>query len=438
MTMPLVVYALSRSELGIDIGMNGHRAFLDGFFNSLPFMIGLIEIAADDIRHLAANSAAARFFNTKPEAIPQQWFSQLGMPRETIRLWLKHCHTARRTGAPIQFDYASAEGGEQRWFSATVSTIAAPSGPPFQLSYLIQEITDRKQREYRLEALTALSTALRAASTRAEMLPIILDQVLALLNVEGALLATTHPIHNEMVIALGRGWWASATGQRLAPNHDLGRQTLANGQAFLIAFQRQHLVGPAVHNRFGNLGLRAGRINGHDTAVHVQQPHQLGNGRDFVGFVGHFDLPQHQPIGARPGADHMQGVAFPPPVMRAPQALAVNGYHFPGRERRHRLHPLHKAALERLRVQQPKHPSKRVVRRNAVRQLQKPLQPLPLGFPKGFHFHPTFGPTHNRTDGNGHYVQQQMVPPPPGARIGQLGQGVRQGLQRSFRHRGSW
>jgi PAS domain S-box-containing protein len=57
-----------------------------------------------------------------------------------------------------------------------------------------RDITERKQRERELEAIATVSAALRTAASHAEMLPVILDQLLDLLNVEGAALAMRNPV----------------------------------------------------------------------------------------------------------------------------------------------------------------------------------------------------------------------------------------------------
>jgi len=95
------------------------------------------------------------------------------------------------------------------------------------------DITHRKQHERELEAIATVSAALRTASTRAEMLPIILDQLLDLLKAEGAALAMRDPISGETAVELGRGEWADWTDTRLPPDAGLSGQVMATGQPYL-------------------------------------------------------------------------------------------------------------------------------------------------------------------------------------------------------------
>jgi signal transduction histidine kinase len=75
-----------------------------------------------------------------------------------------------------------------------------------------RDITDRKQRERELEAIAAIAMALRAASTRAEMLPVIVQQTADLLTADGAALVLRDPATDQSVIALGLGVSADSTG----------------------------------------------------------------------------------------------------------------------------------------------------------------------------------------------------------------------------------
>ena len=64
---------------------------------------------------------------------------------------------------------------------------------------------EARQRTAELETLAAVSAALRVAATRAEMLPIILDQALAALEAQSAALALRDPASGGLVIQHGRG-----------------------------------------------------------------------------------------------------------------------------------------------------------------------------------------------------------------------------------------
>ena len=96
-----------------------------------------------------------------------------------------------------------------------------------------QDITARKQHERELEIVAAVSAALRAAQNRAKMAPVILDQLILLLEVEGAALEVLDANGGEAIIELGHGAWESLTGQRIPAGAGLTRQVLESGRPYL-------------------------------------------------------------------------------------------------------------------------------------------------------------------------------------------------------------
>ena len=96
-----------------------------------------------------------------------------------------------------------------------------------------QDITRRKQHEREVEAIATVSTALRTAPTRAEMLPVILDQLMDLLNADGVALATRDPATDETVIELARREWTYWSGERLLPGEGISGQVIATGQPYV-------------------------------------------------------------------------------------------------------------------------------------------------------------------------------------------------------------
>lgn len=110
------------------------------------------------------------------------------------------------------------------------------------------EITVRKHRE--MEAIIAMTTALRSASSRSEIVPVVIEQLLDLLKADGASLAVIDPASSEMVIEIGRGSWANWTGLRLNPGEGISGHVIETGQCYLnndvqseMRFARPELIG---------------------------------------------------------------------------------------------------------------------------------------------------------------------------------------------------
>ncbi|HLF24778.1 MAG TPA: PAS domain S-box protein [Anaerolineae bacterium] len=115
-----------------------------------------------------------------------------------------------------QFRYRHKDG-RWLWIEATgTNLLAEPSVQAFVVNY--RDISDRVQYQRDLEALVSVAAALRASTTRADMLPVILNQLIVLLKVDGAALVTRAAVNDEMVVALARGSWSDWTGLHLKPD----------------------------------------------------------------------------------------------------------------------------------------------------------------------------------------------------------------------------
>jgi PAS domain S-box-containing protein len=91
------------------------------------------------------------------------------------------------------------------------------------------------RRANELEALAEVSSALRKAPTRADMLPIILDKLCHLIKSDGAALFIRDPATQEAVIELNRGSGTDVTGLRIPPGQGIGGHVIATGRPYLTS-----------------------------------------------------------------------------------------------------------------------------------------------------------------------------------------------------------
>jgi PAS domain S-box-containing protein len=124
---------------------------LSSFFNSGAMMMGIVELHDHDIRHLSDNLTAAQFFGTTPEALKNQFATDLGVERSHLNLWIAHYQEAMQNQAPVKFEYSHLNPDGQKWLSATVYPIESPPGSLPQFSYIVEDITDRKRSKEALE-----------------------------------------------------------------------------------------------------------------------------------------------------------------------------------------------------------------------------------------------------------------------------------------------
>jgi len=123
--------------------------------------------------------------------------------------------------------------GSQYAEEMTITPLTSEDGSIRRFIAIKQDVSEREQRERALTVVANVSSALRSARTREEMLPVILDQLIEQLDVEAALLAIHHPVGDEMVIELGRGLWQQASGERIPPGKGLARWVMDGDQAYL-------------------------------------------------------------------------------------------------------------------------------------------------------------------------------------------------------------
>jgi PAS domain S-box-containing protein len=95
------------------------------------------------------------------------------------------------------------------------------------------DLSERVQRERERSLIVEVAAALRTARNRSEMFPIILDQLLALLEAQGAALFLLLPGDEGNLIALGRGTWEAATGERFPAGVGVVGRVIATGEIYL-------------------------------------------------------------------------------------------------------------------------------------------------------------------------------------------------------------
>ena len=179
-------------------------------------------------------------------------------------------------------------------------------------------------------------------------------------------------------------------------------------EAALVAFERQNIVGLRFADGLGNLFLATHGINGHDTAREVQRAQQLGNGRYFVALGSDLALAEHQPIFARPSADHVDGFTTLGAVMTAPQGLPVDGHDLGGKALAQALRPVGETLRKLPRIKEGEDASKSIMAGNPVGQFEKARQPIALGFAEACKLDKTLRPAKQRADGNHQNIMEGM------------------------------
>lgn len=127
------------------------ESILRSFFNSASMLMGIVELYPEDIRHLTDNLTSAQFFGTTTAAMKNRCATEMGVPKAALEMWLSHYRAAQDTGMPVKFEYKHLTPGGEKWLAASVCPIFGITSDRPRFSYIVEDISDRKQAEFALQ-----------------------------------------------------------------------------------------------------------------------------------------------------------------------------------------------------------------------------------------------------------------------------------------------
>jgi putative nucleotidyltransferase with HDIG domain len=160
---------------------------------------------------------------------------------DQVRMLREYAGRAIAEKNDFEYDLEAVLPSRKRiYLSSRMHPILDSQGRVVRLLGTVQDFTARKQRERELEAVATVSAALRGAATRAEMIPVILDQMLSLLEADGVMMTLPLPDSRDLLVEMGRGTWASATGGKIPLSSETVAQALSSGRPYLKNEVRKH------------------------------------------------------------------------------------------------------------------------------------------------------------------------------------------------------
>ncbi|MBN2084102.1 MAG: GAF domain-containing protein [Anaerolineales bacterium] len=105
--------------------------------------------------------------------------------------------------------------GTTAWLEQRVVTVQNGSEDADTVEGVIRDITENEQRDRELKAIASVASAMRSAPTRTDIYPIVLQQLMDLLQADGVALAMKDGANDDMVVELAIGVWADRTGKRI-------------------------------------------------------------------------------------------------------------------------------------------------------------------------------------------------------------------------------
>ena len=233
---------------------------LRSFFNSGSMMMGIVELVEDDILHLADNQKTAEFFGATPKAMANRLASENGVPKPHIQMWVDRYREAERIAAPVSFEYPHQAETGVKWLLATVCPIASNSNGRPRFSYIVENISDRKEAEAQLQhnflweqTLARLSEQMRQTLDLKTILKTTTEEVRAILNCDRVALYQFHPDWSgDFVFESVAEGWLPLVGteesvikdthlQETAGGRYSNHQSLAVANIYQMGFQSCHV-----------------------------------------------------------------------------------------------------------------------------------------------------------------------------------------------------
>jgi PAS domain S-box-containing protein len=155
-----------RERRQAETALQESESTLRSFFDTAPFMMGIVEALPEDLVHLSANAASARFLKTSQDAVRGRKSSELGVAPSVISQWLDQIREARRRQGPVEAEFSCVMQDRTYQLSTTISELPAPEGQPPRFCYVAEDVTDKKQleqqflRAQRLESIGTLASGI--------------------------------------------------------------------------------------------------------------------------------------------------------------------------------------------------------------------------------------------------------------------------------------
>jgi PAS domain S-box-containing protein len=150
---------------------------------------------------------------------------------------------ANRQPALREYRLRHKETGEYSFIEDHVVPQLNAAGEVIATFGVARDVTKRKQRERELEAVASLGSVLRAALTRSEMIPAILDQLMKLIPIDSAALALRDPVKGDVIIEQATGNFSLASGIRLPGGQGVVGEVINSGLSYISSESIPHPFG---------------------------------------------------------------------------------------------------------------------------------------------------------------------------------------------------
>jgi len=131
----------------INAALEASQASVQSFYDSAPFMMGIADLDGDRTVAVSGNRAIAEFLAQLPENLPGQTGSELGTPEDMERLWVDAYRRSQERRESVRFEYQFPHVNGLRWLAATTTFIDIGAAGRPRFSFVVEDITERREAE---------------------------------------------------------------------------------------------------------------------------------------------------------------------------------------------------------------------------------------------------------------------------------------------------
>jgi PAS domain S-box-containing protein len=136
------------------------RALLESFYDNSTFLMGVVELEGEQVTILHANSATARFFGLEDQKIERRDYAELGTIREVDAVWFDNFRLSQSEASSVRFEYRRANSSRDIWLAVVVEYLGESSQGKSRFSFIVEDITERKEAENFNQALSRINESL--------------------------------------------------------------------------------------------------------------------------------------------------------------------------------------------------------------------------------------------------------------------------------------
>jgi PAS domain S-box-containing protein len=238
-----------------------NEAVLRSFFDSPGIMRGIVEVVNNDLLYITGNTVTADFYGRTQIELRNQTATALGVPQDTIQLWISHYKASQASGQPVSFVYAHQTDKEEKWFASVVNFLGLTAQQQPRFAYTVRDITDIKRLEAQLVQAQKMEAIGQLAGGVAHDFNNILQAINGFTEMAQDDLEPHHPAYASLTEVAKAGTRAAKlVGQ-------------------LLAFSRRQILEPAhldLNEVVGNLLGMLERVIGEHIRLDLIPGHHLG------------------------------------------------------------------------------------------------------------------------------------------------------------------